>query len=683
MKSIITSAIFTFLVINLFATSPDFSMIGFATLNGGTTGGAGGTETTVSSYEQLKSVVFGTTPKIVYVVGKIEVPGGGDAIEVGSNTSIIGIGNTAMISQVQLYLKNASNVIIRNLKFTAVGSTKGSDSDCISIATTSSGKCSNIWIDHCEFFNETPIRNPSSSVKDRYDGLIDIKKTSEYITISWCYFHDHYKGILVGYTTSDTYDRKITFHNNKFERIYSRLPSYRGGTGHVFNNYFVGSTDASGIFGDGVNTREAACLLVENNYFLNMSKGVYCAYADVNVEGYAYGSGNEFVNCTVGWDPVLKSCSSFTPPYPYSKLAAGELPALLDAWTGVGKITDVISNVPPTVSLTSPTAGVTLDAALGILFTANASDSDGTVLKVDFYANGLFVGTSTASPYNYTWNSAVAGNYNLTAIATDNLGGTATSAVVNVNITGTGTETGGGGNGENTSEIETTGNYHLQELFTTGTGRSDYGIFTTDLNTVGTLCKYLPTTSNTGYTGYVLIDKKRATSQAYVTLPEVPNCGEIEIICRASSLRNITLERKNGSVWEVVDAIDVSTIQVWSPEKAKTLNPVQFRITTTNTGGDVYLYQVLISEGRKVADEETDLVITNIQPYRLTQSGNKIIIVGKEEISRLNILTVSGNIIATSSNSNEVVPGNIEKGVYLAQITDRQGRTVVQKFVKL
>lgn len=105
MKSIITSAIFTFLVINLFATSPDFSMIGFATLNGGTTGGAGGTETTVSSYEQLKSAVFGTTPKIIYVVGKIEVPGGGDAIEIGSNTSIIGIGNTAMISQVQLYLK--------------------------------------------------------------------------------------------------------------------------------------------------------------------------------------------------------------------------------------------------------------------------------------------------------------------------------------------------------------------------------------------------------------------------------------------------------------------------------------------------------------------------------------------------------------------------------------------------
>ena len=682
MKKIITSVIFTLLVIKLIATAPDFSMVGFATLNGGTTGGAGGTETTVTTYDQLKAAVFGASPKIVYVVGKIEVPGGGDAIEVGSNTSIIGIGNTAMISQVQLYLKNASNVIIRNIKFTAIGSNKGSDSDCISIATTSSGKCSNIWIDHCEFFNETPIRNPSSSQKDKYDGLIDIKKTSEYITISWCYFHDHYKGILVGFTTSDTYDRKITFHNNKFERIYSRLPSYRGGTGHIFNNYFVGSTDASGVFGDGVNTREAACLLVENNYFLNMSKGVYCAYADVSVEGYAYGSGNEFVNCTVGWDPVLKSCTSFTPPYPYTKIPASELPALLDAWTGAGKLGEVTDNVPPLVSLTSPTQGANLDATQGILFTATATDTDGTVMKVDFYANGLYVGSATAAPFSFTWNGAIAGNYNLTAVATDNLGATATSTQVNVNITGTGTETGGGDTGENTSEIETTGNYHLQELFTTGAGRTDYGTFTTDLSTVGTLCKYFPTTSNTGHVGYVLIDKKRATSQAYVILPEVPNCGEIEIICRASSTRNITLERKNGSIWEVVDAIDVASIQVWSPEKAKTLQPVQFRITTTNTAGDVYLYQVLMSEGRKIADEETSLVITNIQPYSIYQSGNKLIIGGNGNISQVSVLSISGTIIATSTNTNEVVLGNIGKGVYLAQITDKEGKTVVQKFIK-
>ena len=50
-----------------------------------------------------------------------------------------------------------------------------------------------------------------SSEKDKYDGLLDIKKNSEYITVSWCYFHDHYKSILIGFTATDTYDRKIRF----------------------------------------------------------------------------------------------------------------------------------------------------------------------------------------------------------------------------------------------------------------------------------------------------------------------------------------------------------------------------------------------------------------------------------------------------------------------------------------
>ena len=76
MKRIFTSVISLVLFLGLFASTPDFSMVGFATLNGGTTGGSGGTETTVTTYEQLKAAVFGTSPKIVYVVGKIEVVGG-------------------------------------------------------------------------------------------------------------------------------------------------------------------------------------------------------------------------------------------------------------------------------------------------------------------------------------------------------------------------------------------------------------------------------------------------------------------------------------------------------------------------------------------------------------------------------------------------------------------------------
>jgi pectate lyase len=46
------------------------------------------------------------------------------------------------------------------------------------------------------------------------------------------------KASLSGYT--DTYNRKITYHHNRFENIESRLPLVRGGQAHVFNNYYKG-----------------------------------------------------------------------------------------------------------------------------------------------------------------------------------------------------------------------------------------------------------------------------------------------------------------------------------------------------------------------------------------------------------------------------------------------------------
>ena len=59
---------------------------------------------------------------------------------------------------------------------------------------------------------------------------------------------------------------------------------------------------------------------------------------------------------------------------------------------------------------------------------ANASDSDGTVTKVDFFANGLPIGTDTTAPYSITWTPAATGSYSLTARATDNLGAVTTSS---------------------------------------------------------------------------------------------------------------------------------------------------------------------------------------------------------------------------------------------------------------
>lgn len=90
---------------------------------------------------------------------------------------------------------------------------------------------------------------------------------------------------------------------------------------------------------------------------------------------------------------------------------------------------------PPTVSLTSPSNGASFTAPATVSIAANASDSDGTVTKVDFYANSTLLGTSTTAPYGFTWSNVPAGTYSLTAIATDNGGATTTSSAVSITVT--------------------------------------------------------------------------------------------------------------------------------------------------------------------------------------------------------------------------------------------------------
>ena len=93
------------------------------------------------------------------------------------------------------------------------------------------------------------------------------------------------------------------------------------------------------------------------------------------------------------------------------------------------------SNQLPTVSITNPIAGQSFTAPASLTITAAASDSDGTIARVDFYAGTQLVASDTTSPYQAAWSNVAAGNYSLTAVARDNLGGTRTSGAVAVSIT--------------------------------------------------------------------------------------------------------------------------------------------------------------------------------------------------------------------------------------------------------
>lgn len=97
--------------------------------------------------------------------------------------------------------------------------------------------------------------------------------------------------------------------------------------------------------------------------------------------------------------------------------------------------TPVPANVAPKVSVTSPVANAGFVASTAITITASASDTDGSVSKVEFFGGGSLLGSDTTSPYSFVWNHAVEGAHTLTARATDSLGATATSAPVLVNVT--------------------------------------------------------------------------------------------------------------------------------------------------------------------------------------------------------------------------------------------------------
>jgi hypothetical protein len=94
-------------------------------------------------------------------------------------------------------------------------------------------------------------------------------------------------------------------------------------------------------------------------------------------------------------------------------------------------------NLRPLVSLTSPPDGtnVLLETVPAIFsLTASASDLDGTITNVEFYAGAAKIGQDTSGPFNLLWTNPTSGSYQLTAVATDNSGARTVSAPVNLSI---------------------------------------------------------------------------------------------------------------------------------------------------------------------------------------------------------------------------------------------------------
>jgi len=92
------------------------------------------------------------------------------------------------------------------------------------------------------------------------------------------------------------------------------------------------------------------------------------------------------------------------------------------------------TNQNPECSITSPVNGATFTALDNITIDAVATDTDGSISKVEFYQGTTKLGEDLTSPYSFIWNSVPAGFYNLTVKAIDNRFTETISAVVPVTV---------------------------------------------------------------------------------------------------------------------------------------------------------------------------------------------------------------------------------------------------------
>lgn len=248
------------------ASTSDKATVGYATLNGGTSGGAGGPTVTVTSLDALTSAVTGNDPKIVLISGTIS----GDAVvKVGSNKSVIGKSGAAL-NGIGLRVLNEANVIIRNIKISKVLA----PGDNIGIQAAN-----HVWVDHVD------LSSDRDHDKDFYDGLLDITHGSTEITVTNSFLHDHWKASLVGHSDNNGAEDTaitVTYANNYWQNLNSRTPSFRFGHGHIFNNVFDSNND-------GINTRDGAQLLVQNNVWTGAKKPLYSTDS-----GFAVAEGNDF-----------------------------------------------------------------------------------------------------------------------------------------------------------------------------------------------------------------------------------------------------------------------------------------------------------------------------------------------------------------------------------------------------
>jgi pectate lyase len=290
-----------------------------------TTGGDGGSTTTVSTLSDLNTALKGTDPKIILIKGTID----GD-VTIGSNKTLVGLCGAKIHGYISL--NKSANVILRNL--TVVGKNcTDSPNDCSAgnDAITVQGAAHHLWFDH-------------DDISDGSDGNLDMTHASDFITISWTKFHysgrrtdpagasgGHQFSNLIGHSDSnaseDTGHLRITFHHSWWaDNVVERMPRARFGQVHLFDNLYTstGNDYCIGV-GNGVSIR------AENNVFIGVNDPIKSYSTDGT--GVIKSTGNVYTN-TMGSSADVGTGSVFTPSYSVTLDPTSGLEAAIRAGAG-------------------------------------------------------------------------------------------------------------------------------------------------------------------------------------------------------------------------------------------------------------------------------------------------------------------------------------------------------------
>ncbi|MFC9287687.1 polysaccharide lyase family 1 protein [Streptomyces sp. NPDC057052] len=380
---------------------------GYATQNGGTTGGAGGQTVRATTGTAIHAALCGrassSTPITIEVEGTInhgntaKVSGSSCNTAAGvielkqiSNVTIVGVGGGAVFDQLGIHIREASNIVIQNVTIKNVkksGSPTSNGGDAIGMESG----VRNVWVDHTTL-------EASGGESEGYDGLFDMKDDTKYVTLSYSVLRNSGRGGLVGSSESDLSNGFITFHHNLYQNIDSRTPLLRGGTAHIYNNHYVSLNES------GINSRAGARAKVDNNYFEDSKDVLGTFYTDA--AGYWQVSGNVFDNVTwssPGTDnnpagPNPQSNTTVSIPYAYTLDAAACVPDVVSRTAGAGKGLQVSNGsctvqsptstptTPPTSATPTPTPSPT----------SGPSQPSGTNLSIGAGSDGSSKATGTS-----------------------------------------------------------------------------------------------------------------------------------------------------------------------------------------------------------------------------------------------------------------------------------------------